>query len=594
MDRRRQTLAGLSPSQVNVRAARASLAPGRVMKPAAQVAKLEQALGRLSLAGGPVQRRSSTYTKASGVKQDPRPVSDKQYQQNCIRVIITYLAGHGYEHAITPKVLASPTTKDFANIMGFLFRQVDPNLNTKNMGKIEEEVPQLFKRLKYPFQISKSNLSAGLAPHYDARVVNCATMVQCSQEVLDERQKAEVDFFDWVSSSYRYFMAGDDEKCEEVEAEKAKEFDDRSGGIVKDTERLREANDALRAEIEQLRNEPSPLVAARAGKETCLADKEKFVKLIDNLQAHRQSLQRKIQERQADVNAHQQELASIDKENEVLRGKISVQTVNREDVIRMNQEKSKQEAVLRSVLGQREALDRRVVEQEGAIQARLDSVDAALQGYHSMADRLQLIPASAKRAEGVNFDVRLDRLASSAGEMINVDLKGIIKPALQRLRDSYNGRARELADEMLSLQERRDTGIESMSERTEENAQIEAQVRKLDAQLRTVKDAFEAQAASTAAHLENLQAEVSQLRNANSDSVVDSEERLQQLQGDFEDLQRACELENATLHRDLAAALELVLNHKLQVQARLKAAHGRVGGLLQEVQRAGLPAMAAS
>ncbi len=35
-----------------------------------------------------------------------------------------------------------------------------------------------------------------------------------------------------------------------------------------------------------------------------------------------------------------------------------------------------------------------------------------------------------------------------------------------------------------------------------------------------------------------MQAEVSQLRNANSDSVVDSEERLQQLQGDFEDLQR--------------------------------------------------------
>ncbi len=35
-----------------------------------------------------------------------------------------------------------------------------------------------------------------------------------------------------------------------------------------------------------------------------------------------------------------------------------------------------------------------------------------------------------------------------------------------------------------------------------------------------------------------LQAEVSQLRNANSDSVADSEERLRQLQGDYEDLQR--------------------------------------------------------
>lgn len=40
-----------------------------------------------------------------------------------------------------------------------------------------------------------------------------------------------------------------------------------------------------------------------------------------------------------------------------------------------------------------------------------------------MADRLQLIPATAKRAEGVNFEVRLDRLANTAGEMINVDLK---------------------------------------------------------------------------------------------------------------------------------------------------------------------------
>ena len=40
-----------------------------------------------------------------------------------------------------------------------------------------------------------------------------------------------------------------------------------------------------------------------------------------------------------------------------------------------------------------------------------------------MADRLALIPATAKRAEGVNFEVRLDRGAPSASEMINVDLK---------------------------------------------------------------------------------------------------------------------------------------------------------------------------
>ena len=152
-----------------------------------------------------------------------------------------------------------------------------------------------------------------------------------------------------------------------------------------------------------------------------------------------------------------------------------------------------------------------------------------------MADRLALIPATAKRAEGVNFEVRLDRGAPSASEMINVDLKvgrgcrllwlaymiggwgpaaasplpaalpanrqpshlnllpplpsfpclpppllcprqGIVKPALQRLRDAYSTKARDLADQLLSLQEQHDSMRELLAEREEENRNAEAQV----------------------------------------------------------------------------------------------------------------------
>ena len=108
---RRKTLAGLSPAQLN---SRASLAPGRGKAGAAAKLPLDKALSRMSLAG-PVARRSSAYTtKASGVKSDPRPISDKGFQAACIRTVIAYLAAHGFEYAITPKVgrsaekLASP------------------------------------------------------------------------------------------------------------------------------------------------------------------------------------------------------------------------------------------------------------------------------------------------------------------------------------------------------------------------------------------------------------------------------------------------------------------------------------------------------
>lgn len=48
-----------------------------------------------------------------------------------------------------------------------------------------------------------------------------------------------------------------------------------------------QSNEALKAEIERLRSLPSPLVAARAACEETLADKEKFLKLLDNLQVGR-------------------------------------------------------------------------------------------------------------------------------------------------------------------------------------------------------------------------------------------------------------------------------------------------------------------
>lgn len=49
---------------------------------------------------------------------------------------------------------------------------------------------------------------------------------------------ADAAFFEYVAQSYRYFMAGDDEKCEAVDASKAAEFDERAGEITSATQRL--------------------------------------------------------------------------------------------------------------------------------------------------------------------------------------------------------------------------------------------------------------------------------------------------------------------------------------------------------------------
>lgn len=46
-----------------------------------------------------------------------------------------------------------------------------------------------------------------------------------------------------------------------------------------------------------------------------------------------------------------------------------------------------------------------------------------MQEYNTAADRLQLIPATAKRAGGAQFEVRLNRAGGGAAELVNIDFK---------------------------------------------------------------------------------------------------------------------------------------------------------------------------
>ena len=65
--------------------------------------------------------------------------------------------------------------------------QVDPNLAAKSLGKIEDDVPALFKRLRYPFGISKSSLFAVGSPHTWPSLLAALTWLV---ELLNYEEKA--------------------------------------------------------------------------------------------------------------------------------------------------------------------------------------------------------------------------------------------------------------------------------------------------------------------------------------------------------------------------------------------------------------------
>lgn len=89
-------------------------------------------LGRPSMSTGERKsstgvRRSTTYGGGAGGRSDSRPLMDKAHLHECLHKLADYLSSHGYDQPINNKNLSRPSGRDFNNIMGFLFRQIDPN-----------------------------------------------------------------------------------------------------------------------------------------------------------------------------------------------------------------------------------------------------------------------------------------------------------------------------------------------------------------------------------------------------------------------------------------------------------------------------------
>ncbi|GBF89300.1 hypothetical protein Rsub_02177 [Raphidocelis subcapitata] len=603
---RRETLGNLSPNHP----ARPSMAGRLVGKegggPARQSTLLKP--GRPSMAPGALlDRRSSAFGKGASLKSDPRPLGDKNFLNGCIRTVITYLSTHGYPYAVSPKVLTSPTGKDFTQIIQFLMQCFDPSV--KVFGKMEDEVPLFFKRLNYPFQISKSALFAVGSPHswpsvlaaltwlvellnYEEKAEAAASDPAGPGALDSDRQRSERAFYDYVSGSYKSFLLGDDERCAAADEEMLGQIRTREAALTAELQAAQQASESLRSTIDALRAAPSPLVAAAAARDECARDKAKFEAALENMAAAKSTCARKVEERRAELASKKAALADVLADNEGLRATIANQALSRADVNRLLAERGKLKGVLDSVKGAREGLERRAYEQELAVEGSLKGLEEAVRQYNLAAHRLALIPASAKRAGGTNFELAVARNGAGPQELVSADVKGCVKPGLVALRERYRGRARDLGEDALGLAEQLDAGREAVRERAEDVANAQLQVQKLDAAHRALRDGVDGDMRVTGEQADKIKDEVASLRNAAAGALADAEERLRAAVGEYEALQRRCQGELEQLRRATHTALDATMQHRLDVRGALDDVRAAASEAARAVATAFVPAPA--
>ena len=555
-------------------------------------------------------RRSSIFGWSQQSKADPRPLTDKQYLNGCIRNIITYLSTHGYEYPVSPKTLMTPTSKDFVHMVTFLFRKVHPSL--KIVNKMEEEVPQIFKKLRYPFPISRSALYAVGSPISWPNLLAALTwlveLLNYEERAREHRPAATLDapatkpgaangsaaslcddatgvFFDFCAKSYERFLAGDDESCASLERDLGDRFAQRDAATTEENARLTDANAAARDQVAAMTSGPSPLESLESKREDLEGDITKFTELVSKLKEHRAAVNDKQRDKDAEVVRLQAELATLEAAVESLRTQVERQAVNQEDVASMAEERTHLESLLASLGDQRASLLAAAEEDEARIARKAEELSSLATIYHAAADRLELVPSTAKHADGVDYTITIDATAALPSAILagKADLKTKLKPALTALKENYNGKARSVMEELVVLQERLDASEEAVGEKAEENGVVVGANQKLEREIAALRERTEAEVAEKNAAVERLEREIQHLRSASVSAAQDSEQRAQALRNEYEDMHRSFALETEMVNKELAAALETLITHKLHVQQTLKRIDEQTKNYLEDV-----------
>jgi kinetochore protein NDC80 len=100
-----------------------------------------------------------TSTKLS----DSRPLTDRSFQLASIKQIIDFLELTSFDRLITQKQLLTPSAKDYILIVNHLAKLTSSDIEFS--GRLEEDIPNFFKNIGYPFPINKNSLLAIGAPN---------------------------------------------------------------------------------------------------------------------------------------------------------------------------------------------------------------------------------------------------------------------------------------------------------------------------------------------------------------------------------------------------------------------------------------------
>lgn len=558
--------------------------------------QLNDSSKRLSLAMGSGNidpRRSSAFgsgkqslvqsiqsSSIQHVAKDPRPIRDKNYQLECIKTLIDYLADSRYPHPISQKILTAPSVKDFQQIFKFIYGQLDPNYEWK---KFEDEVPILLKSLRYPFasDISKSQLLAVGSMHaWPGLLAMLSWLVDLVKyyenfESHDYRNSSthfneisntdngnngnhgEKMFFDYLVKAYSVFLTGGD-NYDPMISELERNFEIKNSNLMTDVEILKSTSFDLEKRLDQLQSEDSPLEKAKREHSIYTNDVDKFQKYIAHLQLKQARIEETIQNQNTEINSLDTQKDGLEKQNLNLQTQIDSQETSPEEVEKMNNEKNKLQEQIRQLERLKEEAAKSFWDKELQMQKLLDQIENSIEEFNGFAFseetlRLEFNPHAAKYEDLLQRGQNLHDIAQ--------ELRGKLYNIQQEMHSIEN--------ELIASQESREHLEESKADKEHTLKHLEEKLIKIVNAYTEDRQAFLDENEKFQQEMNNLEHAVQKCRQDIQSLNLSMQQRQQRMMIEYDETVLSITEEKEKIGTEIFQALEELINFKSKIEGTI-------------------------
>ncbi|KAL2513716.1 Kinetochore protein Ndc80 [Forsythia ovata] len=451
-------------------------------------------------------------------------ISEKSYQLASLRTINAYLASLSVPFSLKPPL---PSAKDITETLKFLLHRLGFSAQ-----KLDEDlVLKVLKILKCPLKLNKSALKAPGTPHawpnLLAVILWVVQIVKYNDHLLNSPSSFEDNsMFKYTTNSYLSYIRGDDQAVDALDEEFMRELREERDKIEENVKSVEGNVHELEAKLESLKKGPSQKEVLEQEKALLEKDVTKFHMIIEQLDGHMLEVQKKFEEKEKELEVKVAERKRICEENVELKRTIEDQGINARDAERMKRELQAVEREIEDAEASRNGWEEKIWELDSEIGHKFKELEWLTIECNQAIRRLKL---------GIGFQYQLNAKGSTPGDVLGLDYKSILKPALASFTEDIKRSSVEKLEELISLRQQSGENAAQIEEKRNRISALQSNIDKVGAQVNLTRKESQEYTSRCAAEARKMVEEVeTEARNMDvvekeaSEFLKTSKEKLQE------------------------------------------------------------------